>query len=150
METKKPVFQAQEKKMPDSFSFGMPTQKLTAVKIDGYYTRWINDLPGRVQMALQDGYSFVERGECDIHEDITSMNNDDGNRIRKLVGTNTDNVSPLYAYLMKLPEEWKRKKEGMIQAQVDMVQESINAGKYSLGNEASKSYVPKEGIKIGS
>lgn len=146
---KKPVFNAAERSMPDSFSFGVPNQKLAVAQIEGYYVRWINDIPGRLQLALQDGYSFVEKGECDIYEDITSMNNDDGNRIRKLVGQMPDGVSPLYAYLMKLPEEWKQKKESIIQSRIDAVEESINKGQYSLGNESSKSYVPANGIKIG-
>ena len=140
---------AEPKKIPDNFNFGMPNQKLTAVEIPGYYTRWINDAPGRVQAALADGYSFVEKGECEIYEDITSMNNGDGNQIRKLVGTNTDKVSPMYAYLMKLPEEWKHKKEAILQHRIDTVENAINSGKYNLGAEGQKSYIPAEGIKIG-
>lgn len=149
LEPKKNEEVAVKKEIPDNFSFGMPNQKLDVGKIEGYYTRWINDIPGRVQLALSDGYSFVTMDEVDVYTDVTSMNAGEGNQIRKLVGVQADGATPLFAYYMKLPLEWKSKKESILQSKMDAIEESINSGRYNLGNQAQSAYIPGEGIKIG-
>lgn len=138
-----------KKEMPTEFNFGMPNQKLQATKIEGYYTRWINDSPGRIQLAQADGYTFVTQEEAAVYVDVASENAGEGNQIRKLVGTQADGATPMFAYLMKLPEEWKHKKESILQSKTDAIEESINSGSYNLGNQAKNSYVPREGINIG-
>jgi hypothetical protein len=76
-------------------------------QIPGYVQRWFNETPGRLERAESGGWEFVERSEVSLAESnkVVERNSDVGNRIRAIVGT-TDQNTPLYAYLMKIKQEW--------------------------------------------
>ena len=76
-------------------------------KIEGFHLHWINDAPGRLDRAVAGGYEFVMQSEVKLGESnkVVERNSDVGNRIRAIVGT-TDQNEPLYAYLMKIRQEW--------------------------------------------
>ncbi len=76
-------------------------------EIPGFHLHWINDTPGRLQRAVAGGYDFVKKDEVELTESnkVVERNSDIGDKIRAIVGT-TDRNEPLYAYLMKIRQEW--------------------------------------------
>jgi hypothetical protein len=119
--------------------FGAPRSKLSvAYLIEGYHLHWINDSPGRIHEAQQSDYEFVKPSEVGVEEK--------DNRVKRLVGTNEDG-SALYAYLMKIRQDWydeDQAKANEIQANFD---DAIHKGRLEQmpGNAG---YIPKEGISI--
>lgn len=88
-------------------------------EIPGYRLYWFNDAPGRLEKAQLGGYEFVTRDEVKLSptSKVTSRNDSDlGNRIRAIVGT-TDQNEPLYAYLMKIRQEWFEEDQADARAQ---------------------------------
>ena len=91
------------------------------LKKEGKKARWINDEDHgmRLKAAQDGGYEFVYAEGTQVG-DLKEMQ-DNERRIRKLVGTNKDNL-PKYAYLMAIPikyykEDQKKKEE--LNKQVD-------------------------------
>lgn len=130
--------------------FAGTSQKLNVTKsIPGYHLHIFNDDGVRVEEAISVGWEFVtpdEVGKTTPH--VTSRNTDLGDKVRFLVGK-TESGSPLYAYLMKIREEWWLEDQQALQARNDMVDEAIRSGNSPEGSTASKEfYVGKEGIKI--
>lgn len=69
--------------------FGAFTQKLALPKRPGYHRHWFNDTGARIQEATNSGWAHVK--------------GDDGQPIRRAVGTGRDN-GVLYACAMEIPE----------------------------------------------
>ena len=75
-------------------------------EIPGFHLHIFNDTPGRIQNATENGYEFVHPSEVGgVMENVTSRNTDLGDKVRFLVGAG-DKGEPMYAYLMKIKEEW--------------------------------------------
>ena len=108
----------------------------------GFYLRWVNDEPGRVAEMQAKGYAFVSVEEVDFYDSIDSSNIADGGQIRKNVKTTGREGGTPTAYLMKIPLDWKRQSEDKLAWQIDKIEESINAGAFSAGNEAASVYIP--------
>lgn len=116
--------------------------------IPGYHMHWLNDYAGRIQQAVQGGYEFVTADEVGsmVNSNITDRNNDLGEKVRMLVGHNEEG-GPLYAYLMKIPDEFWREDQQKIQDRNDQIDTAIRKGKVP-GASSEGFYQPDGGIKI--
>jgi hypothetical protein len=104
--------------------------KLSVAKnIPGYHLHIFNDAPGRIQQALNDGYEFVQPEEVGgVGDNVVSRNTDIGDKVRFLVGTDASG-EPLYAYLMKIKQEWYEEDQVELQKRNDMTDAAIKRGK---------------------
>ena len=115
--------------------------------IDGYHLHIFNDSPGRIDTALQSGYEFVTPDEVGgTGTNVVSSNTDVGDKVRFLVGT-SEKGDGLYAYLMKIKEEWWEQDQAEIQKRNDRVDDAIRGGvNVADGTSADGFYTPKGGI----
>lgn len=112
---------------PRRNSIGVPRLTLAVrFEIPGYHLCWMND-DGNVQSALDSGYEFVTRGETELESGVTPSNVDTGDRIKQKVGT-TQQGDVLYAYLMKIKQEWHEEDMAAIEAQNKQVEDAIASG----------------------
>lgn len=97
-------------------SFNSPNLRLATVEIPGYKQYWFSNTPGRIELALQNGYEFVEKTEAQINnrdmlgsDSAASGNTDMGTRVSVASGSEIgpDN-QPVRMYLMKIREQWYR------------------------------------------
>lgn len=103
--------------------------RLTVNKqIPGYHLHIFNDTKdGRIQQALDTGYEFVSPEEVGgVSENVTDRNTDLGGKVRFLVGS--DNGEPLYAYLMKIKQEWYEEDKAELAARNDRTEAAIKRG----------------------
>ena len=112
---------------PRRNSIGVPRLTL-AVKfeIPGHHLCWMND-DGNVEQALDSGYEFVTRGETELESGVTPTNVDISDKIKQKVGT-TQQGDVLYAYLMKIKQEWHEEDMAAIEAQNKQVEDAIASG----------------------
>lgn len=116
--------------------------------IPGYHLHIFNDEPGRVQTALEGGWEFVTPDEVGgVGDRVVSGNTDLGDKVRYLVGK-SEKGDGLYAYLMKIKEEWWEEDQIEIQKRNDLVDDAIRGGTNTkAGTSADGFYTPREGIK---
>lgn len=116
--------------------------------IPGFHLHWLNDYAGRIQQAVQGGYEFVTVGEIGgmVYSNVTDRNNDLGEKVRMSVGLD-EKGGPLYAYLMKIPEDFYLEDQAALQARNDLVDEAIRRGK-PPGTKTEGFYIPEGGIKM--
>lgn len=128
--------------------FGVPSAKLAVTPIPGYHLRWINDENSQVQVAQEGGYEFVAKDETGVIAGVVSNDGNLGDRICRLVGTKQGG-GPLYAYLMKVPEEYYLEAKAELAKIADKKDHSIRMG--TAGMQGSDSfYVPGHTpIKMG-
>ena len=114
-------------KRPRRNSIGVPRLTL-AVKfeIPGHHLCWMND-DGNVESAVDSGYEFVTKGETELEDGVSPSNVDMSDRIKQKVGT-TQQGDILYAYLMKIKNEWHEEDMASIEAQNKMVEDAIASG----------------------
>lgn len=112
---------------PRRSSIGVPRLSL-AVKfeIPGYHLCWMND-DGNVQEALDSGYEFVTRGETELENGVAPSNVDLNDKIKQKVGT-AQHGDILYAYLMKIKNEWHEEDMANIEAQNKQIEDAIAGG----------------------
>lgn len=117
--------------------------------IPGYHLHILNDVPGRIEEALSGGYEFVSPSEIGgVAEGVVSRNTDLGDKVRFLVGT-SDKGDGLYAYLMKIKQEWYEEDQQELQRANDRVDHAIRSGKNTKdGTNADGFYIPAEGISL--
>lgn len=117
--------------------FGVPQSRLDVLEtIEGYHLRWINDEPGRLEIAQDSGYTFVDPSEVgkSARED---------SRVKELVGVQRDDKTPMYAYLMKIPMEFHLEDKDAMNSQLDQIDDAIRGGKLVSRDNG---YVPDGGI----
>ena len=127
-------------------AFNGTRQKLSVNReIPGYHLHIFNDSKdGRIQQALDTGYEFVSPEEVGgVSENVTSRNTDIGDKVRFLVGTSDS--EPLYAYLMKIKQEWYDEDQREIQARNDKTDAAIRGGK--IGDQGTEGFY-NAGIKL--
>lgn len=113
--------------------FGSKEQKMAREPIEGFHIHWFNDIPGRIDRAKESGYEHVL---------------DKSNRPERLVVGKSEEGSPIYAYLMKIPQQWYEDDMAAQQADVDRIDDQIRRGVLSKGKDDNR-YVPESlGIKI--
>jgi hypothetical protein len=117
-------------------------------QIPGYHMHIFNDEPGRIQTAIDGGWEFVTPDEVGgVKDSVVSGNTDLGDKVRFLVGT-SEKGDGLYAYLMKIKEEWWQEDQAEIQKRNDRVDEAIRGGvNVKDGSSAEGFYTPREGIR---
>ncbi len=92
----------------------------------GYHRHWFNDEPGRVDRALEAGYTHVI-------DEKTKEN-------KKMVVGRYESGSPQTAYLMEVPQEWYAEDQAAEQAAVDEREETIRrSGKPDTVSKADAS-----------
>ena len=117
--------------------------------IPGYHLHVLNDITGRIDTALQGGYEFVTESEIEgVTNNVTSRNTDIGDKVRFLVGK-TDTGEPLYAYLMKIKQEWYDEDQAAIAEKNNKVDSALKKGK-PAGIKTDGFYVPSGGIKMSN
>lgn len=122
--------------------YNVDVSKLIA---NGYHPHIFNDDRGRVEAAIENGYEFVSPEEVGrIQNNVTSANTDLSNRVRFLAGVKEDGT-PMYAYLMKIKQEWFDEDQQAIQDRVNKTEAAIKKGK--VGNISTEGFYDA-GIKI--
>lgn len=103
--------------------FGVPKTKLGVnLSIPGHYLYWCNDIENQIEEARAGGYEFV------IPKEIGEVRED--SQVRRLVGTKKDG-SPLYAYLLKIKQEWHEEDKAQLAEIDDQFERAIRRGKLS-------------------
>jgi hypothetical protein len=128
--------------------FNATQAKLTVNhEIPGYHLHIFNDEPGRIQTALDGGYEFVSPDEVGgVKDSVVSGNTDLGDKVRYLVGS-SEKGDGLYAYLMKIKQEWYDEDQAEIQKRNDLVDDAIRGGRnVKDGTSADGFYSPAGGI----
>ena len=112
---------------PRRNSIGVPRLTLAVLnEIPGYHLCWMND-DGNVQNALDSGYEFVTKGETELANGVTPLNTDVSDKVKQKVGT-TQQGDILYAYLMKIKNEWHEEDMFEIEKQNKQIEDSIASG----------------------
>lgn len=112
--------------------------------------RWVNDENNgqRIRDAIEGGYEFVESQGS---EEVGSEQVDADKKIKLTVGTNKDG-SPLYAFLMAIPKEFRDEDNAAKERQNKMVDDSIRAGRpngtQSLGVSSDLASVTAKNINL--
>lgn len=124
-----------EKRRP----FGVPVSRLEVSQgVEGFHLRWVNDEPGRIHLAQESGYQFVEPNEV-------GRAGDDENKVKELVGVQRDDVTPMFAYLMKIPMEWYLEDKEARDSAQDKFDDAIRKGALERQSGDGR-YVPNGGI----
>jgi hypothetical protein len=114
---------------------GQYAQKLALPKRRGYHRHWFNDVAGRIDEALANGWAFVKGS--------------DGQPIRRCVGTGRDKGA-MFAFAMELPEvfwlEDMQARHADAQAKVDALKKSPFRAEPGTAKAADKGkfYDPSE------
>lgn len=113
--------------------------------------RWINDVPGRLKLAEEGSYAFVDDPEKEIvvGEEPLSGRDSLASKVSRIVGTNSDG-SPLKAYLMVIDKDLYEEDQREKQKIVDKVEDAINRGAIEGEPGTDGRYIPKDGIKVES
>lgn len=124
---------------------GVPRSKLTVPQRAGYVRRFVNDDgKGRLQFALNGGYSHVTDPTLQVGEDGGGDKPD--SRVSRIVGR-AESGKPLRAFLMEIPSELYQEDQASKQAELDEVDRAIRKGRLISQGEDTR-YVPERGIKI--
>jgi len=122
-------------------AFNGTTSKLSvSFTISGYHLHWLNDYAGRITQAVENGYEFVKPEEVGVSDMEKGSE-----RVKRLVGTD-DAGNPLFAYLMKIRQDWYDEDQASIQERNDLVDQAIRQGRNGQNTEGF--YVPREGISM--
>jgi hypothetical protein len=117
-------------------------------QIEGYHLHILNDVPGRIDQALQAGYEFVSPDEVGgVANNVVSRNTDLGDKVRFLVGSGANN-EPMYAYLMKIELDLYTEDQQALQTKNNRIDDAIRGGRTIDGQPSDGTYVPREGIKM--
>jgi len=121
--------------------FGAPQSRLSIFKDieeSGFHPRWINDSPGRLHQAQESGYTFVEPAEV-------GREAGDENKVKELAGVQRDGVTPMFAYLMKIPMEWYLEDREALDESTSKIDDAIRNGRLEK-TAGDGRYVPNGGI----
>ena len=94
--------------------FGARAHKLDNSERPGFHRHWFNDWPGRIQTALEAGYTHVKDVE--------------GKNMCRVVGTQ-EHGGGLTAYRMEIPIEWYNEDQAAKEAREMEKMEQIRRGK---------------------
>jgi hypothetical protein len=129
------VVQAARKISRDSRKpFGSQDQKLAYPTRENYHRHWFNELPGRIDSALEAGYTHVLDKE--------------GRKVVRIVGV-ANSGDGLPSYLMEIPQEWYDDDMARQQAEIDKTEEAMRRGKLEE-KPGENRYIPAQGISIKS
>lgn len=124
---------------------GVPRARLSVPQRAGYRRRWINeDGKGRLQAALEGGYSHVSDPNLKVGEDGGASSTD--SRVSRIVGR-AEGGKPLRAFLMEIPREQYQEDQTSKRHALDEVDRAIRKGRISADGEENR-YVPNAGKAI--
>jgi hypothetical protein len=131
---------------------GSPDLKMSTSQRPGYTRRWVNDTPGRVNDALDGGYSHVgsdkrENEDISIGTSSESRDSDLGSNVSQIVGVN-EGGQPLRSYLMEIKDEYYNKDQQTKAEKIDEVDAAIRSGNISGQVGTDGRYIPTTGINI--
>jgi hypothetical protein len=116
--------------------------------LPGFHLYIFNDTPGRITAAMDNGYEFVTPDEVGgTTENVVSRNTDLGDKVRFLVGSNDG--EPMYAYLMKIKQEWWDEDQLELQKKNDKISSAIRGGKLTGDGQNTEGFY-NAGIKISN
>lgn len=120
---------------------GVSEQRLQANVPSGMTGRWINDVPGRIQRAMEAGYEFIS-------SDGEVVQNRDGGR-SEIVGSGRDGGA-MKAFLMAIPTVLYEQDQAAKQSKIDEVDDAIRRGKpqQAAAQDEGAFYTPSEGINL--
>jgi hypothetical protein len=130
-------------KRPRRNLFSGTQQKLAVYgEIPGYRLYIFNDVPGRIEQALASGYEFVMRDELEIETSrtATEANTSTDSRVRYSVSRSGE--GPLYAYLMKIPQEWFEADQAEHLEKIAASQKAMTRGRGSEADRIGQTYIP--------
>lgn len=128
--------------------FGGDRLKLSVPKLDGYRGYWFKDVGGRIQDAINAGYQFVDQSRNLMGVGTSlSGNTDLGTYVSKVTGT-LENGQPQRCYLMYIRNDWYLEDVARKDAPLKEIDRTIRRGKFKVGPEEDKMYVPRDGISI--
>jgi hypothetical protein len=109
--------------------FGTPQLKLASDPRPGFHRRYFNDVPGRIERALNAGYSHVK--------------DSNGNNVTTTVGVAKEGGA-LASYLMEIPKELFDGDQAAKMQAIDEFDESIRRGVDASGRAPGQDgrYVP--------
>ena len=135
----------------DRVPFGSHRTKLQLSQKDsqtfkerGQVVRWFNDQDGRVEAALQGGWTFVNPedvpslGVSGLHEENSDLNS----KVSKVVSRASRSSSPIRAYLMSIQKEWydeDQAAKARVNDEVDMALRPTDQG----GQSIESGYTPR-------
>lgn len=108
----------------------------------GYHPYWRNDLDGRVQEALANGYEFVSPSEIEETSLRIGASELSDDKVSRIVGY-TEKGEPIKAYLMKIKEEWFKENQAFYQNRAKAIDDAIRTG---TTTPVEGAYSPREGI----
>lgn len=122
---------------------GVARSRLSVAGRPGYVRRWINDSEGRLQMAQEGGYQFVQDDAVKQigDQDIDNENRDLGARVSRVVNQSTGQR----AYLMEIKADFYEEDQAAKVAKVEETDRRIRKGKLE---EVEESYIPDQGRGI--
>jgi len=124
-------------------------QKLQVLgDLPGFHLCWINDIPGMIAQARDGGYEFVADNEIEMaNNNVVDRNTSEGTQVKVLVGTNEDN-SPMFAYLMKIRNDYYEEDQKDQQEYNDKIDTQIRGGNIDGKVGVNGRYIPSTGITI--
>ena len=105
--------------------------------------RWVNDIPGRIPLALEGGYQHVRNPAGETAGEEALVTSSMGDSVHAVVGTNEDG-SPITGYLMVIDKDLYDEDQMFKQAKLDELDEAISKGQVEPGEGQ---YLPSGGIK---
>lgn len=126
----------------------LPTQKLAAAEIPGYFTYWMRGIPDRLLQADRAGFEFVSQEEALINnvslggDTMKDGSTDMGSRVSVLASSTSggeigsDN-QPIRLYLMKQKWEWHMEDENLLQQRNLSVADALS-GQFDAGTVGGK------------
>ncbi len=120
---------------------GVPMPRLHANVPSGMTGRWANDIPGRLERALQGGYEFIS-------SDGEVVQNREGCR-SEIVGTGRDGGA-MRAFLMAIPTVLYEQDQAAKAALIKEGSDAIQRGKPQqvAAQDEDAFYTPSEGINL--
>jgi hypothetical protein len=111
---------------------GTRATRLNGTLRPGYYRRWFNDVPGRIERARRAGYEHVKDGS--------------GSPLSTPAGTQ-EHGGGMRAYFMEIPDDLRKEDLAQKSAVNDDIDRMLNRGKIDDHKE-DRRYVPDAGISI--
>lgn len=112
----------------------------------GFHPYWRNDMDGRVQEALANGYEFVSPEEIEEVNLRISALELSTEKVSRIVGY-TDRGDPIRAFLMKIRKEWHEENMAFYAKRNEAIDRAIRSGNTT---NVESAYSPKEGISYQS
>ena len=109
--------------------------------------RWVNDTPGRLQIAQEGGYVFVDDPLAKVGDGSENQRDSLSTKVRRIVGKHEDG-SPMMAYLMVIEKRFYDADQKAKNKELDEVDKAIKEGGIAGQVGTDGRYVPNTGINI--